>query len=221
VSQTLPNSVSSVVGTTDLAESTVGAADSGEATVRETPAAQNRIPAWVPGPRLLLTVVALVVVLVSLPLLQSVALKENEVDALRALKLLGAALQGPEVHAADGSPRGPALSALVGPDSSLGKRLPDSRLLNEGRLMLHHGYLFELVPESEGTQRLRAWPMSHGETGLGVFLWDGSGEIIGHNNSEARWSGPDAAPDWPTQESYKAQAWQPVNLPPSQRSPSF
>lgn len=174
--------------------------------------------AWLQGPRVLLLLVGLVVVLVSLPLLQSVALKENEVDAMRALKLLGAALQGPEVHAADGSTD---LSALVGPSTPLGKRLPDAHLVNDGRLLLNHGYLFELLPSPQGGQHVRAWPMAHGETGLGVFLLGDDGEIVGNSNAQAQWSGLESAPPWPSDPETTTQHWQRVELGTSQRPPTF
>ena len=81
------------------------------------------------GPRLLLMAVGLVVVLVSLPLLRTLALKENELDAMRVLDLLGR-----EVLAAEAAPL--SLGYALQEDKSLSRRLPDSHLLADGRLVL-------------------------------------------------------------------------------------
>ncbi len=137
--------------------------------------------------RVLLGALALVVVLVTLPLLRSLALRSNEMDALRALDLMGR-----EVFAA-GSPVS-AVGELFGEDRPMSDRLPDTRLLEGGRLMFHHGYLFEIVPTTDGGRALRAWPLSHGETGLGAFTSPGPGQLLGHPNQAARWSGTGAAP---------------------------
>lgn len=145
------------------------------------------VPALLQGQRVLLWGVALVVVLVSLPLLRSVAIKENEMDAVRALNLLGR-----EVFAAETTIK--TFGALLDPEAPLGRRLPDTRLVDDGRLMFHHGYLFEIVTLEAGEHQLRAWPLAHGETGLGAFRCAGPGEVLGHPNSTARWSGVNATP---------------------------
>ncbi len=147
----------------------------------------SRIPRFIKGSRALLWGVALVVVLVSLPLLQSVALKENELDALRALHLLGNEVFAAETPVDD-------FSALLGPGSELARRLPDTRLVGDGRVMFHHGYLFEIVPTVEGSRQLCAWPMAHGKSGIGACCFDASGEVLGHPNGRAQWSGVNAAP---------------------------
>ena len=137
--------------------------------------------------RILLGALALVVVLVTLPLLRSLALRSNEMDALRALDLMGR-----EVFAAESPVT--AVGELFGQDRPMSARLPDTRLLEGGRLIFHHGYLFELVPTTDGGQVLRAWPLSHGETGLGAFTSSGPGQLLGHPNQAALWSGTGAAP---------------------------
>lgn len=143
------------------------------------------------GPQILLVAVGLVVFLVSLPLLRNLALKENEQDALRALGLMGR-----EVFAGEGQigQQFNNVGELLREGGDLAKRLPDTRLLAGGQVMYHHGYLFDLVPHEDGGRVLRAWPMAHGETGLGVFISDGSGRLLGHANSTALWSGMDRAP---------------------------
>jgi hypothetical protein len=142
-----------------------------------------------PG-RILILAISLVVVLVSLPLLRSLALRSNELDALRTLDLLGR-----EVFAAQAGT--PSMGQLFREDGELVRRLPDRRLLVGGRLMFHHGYLFEVVPAADGAPALRAWPLAHGETGLGAFSSFGKGLLLGHPNRSARWSGVSSAPPLP------------------------
>jgi hypothetical protein len=217
LTHTTPTDLSTVSGS-PLGGSSVGTADALLSPSKpERKSRTWRTPALFRGHRILLWVVGLVVVLVSLPLLQSIALKQNEMDALRALRLLGGSLQGSTVHAADGQPAS-QLAALVSVDTDLGRRLPDTRISADGRLMIHHGYLFELVPTGSGKLGVRAWPLAHGETGLGAFLWDGSGQILGHPNQEAHWSGPESAPEWPGAEIQAPAAWRPVELAPSRQS---
>lgn len=136
------------------------------------------------GPYLLLVAVGVVVVLVSLPLLRGLALRENERDAIRTLRLFGS-----EVFAAPSESLA-SLGALVEQDATLHRHLPDTRLVDDGRRLFRHGYLFELVRTEAGTPLLRAWPFSHGETGLGAFLLGPDGRLLGTPNESARFSGP-------------------------------
>lgn len=165
---------------------------------RETFAA--RLRRFLEGPWLLLGAVGLVVVLVSLPLLQDLAVKENELDAIRTMDLLGREVFAAEAPAA-------TLGGVVQGNELLLERLPDTRLLKEGRLLFRHGYLFELLRSESGARVLRAWPFHHGRTGLGAFWSTTEGKLFGHPNSRAAWSGvaspptslpakPTAAPDW-------------------------
>jgi hypothetical protein len=135
---------------------------------------------------LTLFVIGLVVVLVSLPRLRRFAVRENENDAIQALRLLSAdAADHPEVLDAGG------LAALLAASARHQSRLEDVELLDGGRLR-RHGYLFDAV-ESSGGWMLRAWPWEHGRTGLGVFVATAEG-LVGSPNSEGRWSGPLAPP---------------------------
>jgi hypothetical protein len=138
----------------------------------------------------LLAGVGLVLVLVTIPLLRSLALHENERDALRALDLLAPAVLSP------GASERP-FPELLGADGELARRLPDTRLLDGGRVLFHHGYLFEVVAGTAGERQLRAWPLRHGETGLGVFWSPRPGEVLGHPNRGALWSGLESAPPVP------------------------
>jgi len=119
----------------------------------ESPSLVARLKQMLRGPRVLLLAVGLVVVVVSLPLLRSLALKENELDAMRALDLMGR-----EVFARESAPS--TVGELIRGDRDLSTRLPDTRLLEGGRVMFHHGYLFDLVPTENGGRVLRAWPLA-------------------------------------------------------------
>ncbi len=151
----------------------------------------TRLGRFLTGPYLLLAAVAAVVVLVSLPLLRGLALRENERDAMHTLGLFGR-----EVFAAAPAAQQP-LGALLQADETLLRRLPDTHLVDGGRRLLRHGYLFELTASLTGEPTLLAWPYSHGETGLGAFRLASDGQLYGHPNRMARWSGPSQAP--PTQ----------------------
>jgi hypothetical protein len=143
---------------------------------------------WLGGPWLLLSAIAAVVLLVSLPLLRGMALKENEMDAILTLRLLEN-----EVLAAEGA--GPVtLGEVVQKDDRLLRRLPDTCLMEGGHLLFRHGYLFELIRTDGEAPRIRAWPYSYGETGLGAFCTTPDGDLIGHPNRGPRWSGPECSP---------------------------
>lgn len=178
------------------------------APARTGPGLPTRLRAFLSGQRLLLLAVGLVVAVVSLPLLRSLALKENELDALRALDLLGR-----EAFAAEAAPA--TVGDLLAEGSELAARLPDTRLLDEGRLMFHHGYLFDLVPTPAGGRALRAWPLAHGETGLGAFWSDAPGRCLGHPNRAATWSGLDLASEAlaDPQDPASSPGWRPVRTP--------
>ncbi len=177
----------------------------GIAVARARPAVLVRARGLVRGPWLLLVAVGLVVVLVSLPLLRGLALKENELDAIQTMNLLGR-----EVFAAEAEPR--TLGELVQTDERLLRRLPDTCLMEDGRLLFRHGYLFELVRPPEGAPGLYAWPFAYGETGLGAFHATSAGELLGHPNQEARWSGPTRNPaGLPGEASSGSVAWREVS----------
>lgn len=167
------------------------------------------------GSRLLLLAVGTVVVLVTLPLLRSLALKENERDALRVLELVG-----PRVFAAETGAVG--FGELLQPEGELSRRLPDTRLLADGQLMFHHGYLFEIVPDADGAPGVRAWPLRHGETGLGAFWSLGPGRVLGHPNRAATWSGLGDAPELEPEPEPDAAAeptgWRALQIGPSGRA---
>jgi hypothetical protein len=99
---------------------------------------------------------------------------------------------GSEVFAQD--PENRDFRKLLEPGSELGRRLPDTRLVGDGRVMFHHGYLFEIVSSDSGERQLTAWPLVYGKSGLGAFWYGAKGGLLGHPNGEAQWSGIDHAP---------------------------
>jgi hypothetical protein len=145
--------------------------------------------------------IVLLVVLVTLPRLRSLAIHENEIDALRTLGVLGG-----EVFASESAPPD-RLGQLFTPDSGLERRLADTRVLEDGRLLLRYGYLFELVG-GQGGRGVRAWPVEHGRTGHGAFWLDAERGLHGSSNREARWSGVERPPA-PSE----AREWNTLELP--------
>lgn len=132
-----------------------------------------------------LGLVAVVVLLVSLPRLRDFALRENELDAIRALRLLSedAAAHADALAAGD-------LGALLAASSDHRVRLEDVEVLPGGRLRCH-GYLFAAALASGGRPVLVAWPWEHGSTGLAAFAIEPGGEPLGLRNDDGAYSGPD------------------------------
>lgn len=150
---------------------------------------------WLPSAdRLTIAALLLVVAVVSIPLLRTHALRLNELDALQSMAVLAKPLH--EESADRPSPA--TIGQLLERQPDLLRRLSDAEVLDEGRLLRRHGYLFDLAPPLAGgapqPPTLRAWPWSHGQTGLGAFLLVRPGELLGHPNRESVWSGPSAPP---------------------------
>ena len=138
-----------------------------------------------------LTILAIFVVvgLVTLPRLRAFALRENERDAMRMLRVL--ASQPAPTAGSNGSHD---LAALVAQDSSLARRLEDLELLGDGRLR-RHGYLFDLTMLRPGEPMLRAWPIVHGQTGRGAFVWTPQRGLLAADNQTGRFSGTESPPE--------------------------
>lgn len=175
------------------------------------PAAGARLRRRLPGvDRLTLVAVAALVVLVTLPRLRSIALRENELDAIRTLQLLAGELsdlRAPEALAAERAPR--SVAGLLAGNPALARRLPDVDVLDGGRLR-RHGYLFELVTDRDGRPGLRAWPCAHGATGLGAFLFAPGEGLLGNPNEAARFSGPERPPGLDLSD---PSGWRSIRLP--------
>jgi len=133
--------------------------------------------------------IMLVVVLVSIPRLRGFALRENELDAMRTLRLIGA----------QPAPAGMAagrydLATLVSHDGSLRRRLEDVEFLANG-CVRRHGYLFDISMMQQGEPMVRAWPWSHGTTGRGAFVWTPQRGLLGFANEDGLFAGPNGAPE--------------------------
>jgi hypothetical protein len=151
--------------------------------VKAVPAVRRGIPLVDAA---VLGLIALVVLLVSLPRLRRFALRENEADAIRALRIL--ALDG--VAHADVLAGG-NLGALLAASPEHRVRLEDVEVLSDGRLRCH-GYLFAVALVETGRPILLAWPWEHGSTGLAAFAIEPGGEPLGLRNEEGVYSGPDS-----------------------------
>ncbi|HEV8113250.1 MAG TPA: hypothetical protein VGR31_10795 [Planctomycetota bacterium] len=135
-----------------------------------------------------LGLIALVVVLVSMPRLRRFALRENETDAIRALRVLADdALAGPDAL------RSGDLGGLLAASSTHRVRLEDVEVLDDGRLR-RHGYLFSATEVAPGRTVLLAWPWDHGRTGLAAFAIEPGADPVGVANEDGRFSGPDRPP---------------------------
>jgi hypothetical protein len=136
-----------------------------------------------------LVLIGLVVVLVSLPRLRRFALRENETDAARMLRVLWteSEAQGVSLHPG-------ILGALFGPGTGLQNRSEDVEVLEDGRLR-RHGYLFDVVESPAGEANIAAWPWEYGRTGLGAFSISASRGVIANENASGLMSGPLRAPD--------------------------
>lgn len=135
-----------------------------------------------------LSAIVVVVLVVSFPRLHSLALRQNERDAMQAIQLLG--------HSVLAQDRDMTLSELLADDSDLEHHLDDIEMIENGRLLRRHGYLFDLTRDEKGSCQVRAWPWRCGETGLGAFVFTKGKGLQGHPNGKSLWSGPEGAPTW-------------------------
>ncbi|MFN0007535.1 MAG: hypothetical protein ACKVXR_06460 [Planctomycetota bacterium] len=130
-----------------------------------------------------LALIAIVVVLVSLPRLRRFALRENETDAIAMLRILAVdAIANREALDAGG------LSALLAASTGHRVRLEDVEVLDDGRLR-RHGYVFESVRDAEDRPVLLAWPWDHGRTGVAAFAVEPGGPVLGLPNGDGRFTG--------------------------------
>lgn len=137
---------------------------------------------------LMLAAVGIVVCLVSLPRLHGYVLGTNQVDARRAVELLGAALLSDD----QGAP--PDLGTALESDRTLAHRLRDARTAEDGSRLVFHGYYFELGVDATGVATIYAWPCEQGRTGLAAFACGPDGRLYVHANTQGRWSGEAAGP---------------------------
>jgi len=153
-----------------------------------------------------LAAIVAVLVVISVPRLQDLARQENEADARITAQLLARAMDS--FPAADE----PSMRDLVR-RLELSGSLGDAELLQRGRLLRRHGYLFEvthlaptlslpavpvyLLPWQTSALKsvpaIRAWPWVHGTSGEMAFLATAAGGCLLHPNSASRWHGLESA----------------------------
>lgn len=137
--------------------------------------------------------VVLVLIVVSVPRLRGLALRENEADARATAQLLARTLAE---HLAGGGAAPEMAQLLATPELA---SLSDAELL-DGRVLRRHGYLFELTrlfapadatwgAGERGLDAVRAWPWAHGRTGRRGYLVLADGTRLEHPNHPPRWQG--------------------------------
>lgn len=145
---------------------------------------------------ILIGVVA-VVVIVSMPRLSAFARSENRADAVRLARRLAQVFD-------DSQPGAPPIQDV----RELFQRLPrqtrrqfeDQSVLDDGRLILRHGYFFEYVRvpgfegDAAGARVIRAWPERFGGAAAPVFLALSANAVLTHDRLEPACYGFDNPP---------------------------
>ncbi len=149
----------------------------------------------VPG-GLLVAVIALLVVLVSLPRFHAHTLDANRADARITLDVLGAEVFSSDLAGELGLADGPdVLIQLVRATPALAHRFPDARMANDAGQFLHHGYRVDTGFVLEGIRSWPAivtWPDRFTESGDAAFALTRDGRLFGHPNG-GLWSGGQSA----------------------------
>lgn len=146
--------------------------------------AAERKSAWID--RFAIGAVALIVVLVTIPHVDRLARRDNEMDAMRTLRVLAVQPAAPGTDS-----RLHTLAQLVGGDKLLARRLEDVEWMADGRLR-RHGYYFDIAQRTGGDALLRAWPVEAGATGRAAFVWSPRTGLLGNDNADLLWTGPRA-----------------------------
>jgi len=170
----------------------------------ETPVAARRLSLLDAA---VLGLIALLVVLVSLPRLRRFVLRENETDAIRALREFSDEVGSHGSVAWTGT-----LAGLLAHRPERRPHLEDLEVLPDGRLR-RHGYLFTTAATASGRTVFLAWPWEHGRTGLGAFAIEPGGDALGCANADGRFSGPARPPGPPGLAADRrgdATAWVPI-----------
>lgn len=163
--------------------SLAGASESPRPAARGTVARRTGLSArgW-----LLLGLIGATVFAVTILRIDRFVLAENHRDAPSTARVLLAGLRDSEAD---------TLAALLA-DERLARQLADHRLLEDGRLLLRFGYLFQLVRDERGeVTGVVAWPRRHGRSGARAFHVTVAGDVHDHPNAAGAWSGAGAPPD--------------------------
>ncbi|HUR28474.1 MAG TPA: hypothetical protein VM509_09830 [Planctomycetota bacterium] len=166
---------------------------------------------------LLIGIVA-VVVIVSLPRLSAFARSENEADARRMVRRLAQLFDDDALAAA---PPADIKSLFERLPRAARRQFEDQVVVDEGRILLRHGYYFEFlrVPSFTGDTRgiltLRAWPARPSEIALPSFLGFSGTHVLRHTALVPAPSGPDAGPEVgsPLLTDLRARGWELLAAP--------
>lgn len=175
-------------------------------------AAHRSIGGGIPA-ALLVSAIAILVVVVSMPRFRAHVLEANREDASLTISLLGGAVfrntlpRGiPMIPDSEGDAPGKIPDSLrnLGADDAglfelvrgirrLEHRFPDARRTDTAGELLHHGYRFAtgyVHRNSKEEAALVAWPDAYGKTGDIAFATVSDGSVYGHPNG-GLWSGAD------------------------------
>lgn len=173
---------------------------------------------------LLVSAIAVLVIVVSMPRFRAHVLDANREDARLTIALLGSAVfnnklpEGLPLTSGKSTPAGgleeaaeghePGLFEFVRDVKRLRHRFPDARATGTAGELLHHGYRFATGYVHKDLARhevLVAWPDSYGKSGDVAFAAMEDGSIYGHPN-HGLWSGEESSvhPDQAVQPSGSA-----------------
>lgn len=139
------------------------------------------------GRALSIGAIVLALGVVTVPRLQTFAMRENEADARSIVQVLA------QVVADQDGAVGP-IGALPLDEGNLRHRFRDAVPFEDGRSLRMHGYLFDLV---RGTGVVRAWPWRHERTGRAAYVFTEDGRLLRHPNASGEFAGPQGAPAGP------------------------
>lgn len=157
---------------------------------------------------ILIAVVA-VVVIVSLPRLTAFARRENEADAQRLVRRMAELFDDDATAAA---PPGSTLELFERMPRAARRQFEDQTVLDNGRLVLRHGYYFEFVHvpafagDTHGVMAVRAWPERLSKSGAPVFFAFSGSTVLRHTALDPAAGGMDAPPQIQSPQPFALQA---------------
>ncbi len=163
---------------------------------------------------ILIGVVA-VVVIVSLPRLTTFARRENEADAQRLVRRMAQLFEDDALRA---SPPKDTRELFERLPKTARRQFEDQTVIDEGRLLLRHGYYFEFVRlpsfagDTQGVLAVRAWPERHSSAAAPAFYGFSSTAVLRHTALDPAPGGLDGPPQIQSPQAFDLQAhgWVPV-----------
>ena len=157
---------------------------------------------------ILIGVVA-VVVIVSLPRLTSFARRENEADAQRLVRRMAQLFEDEALHTAPPRDTRELFERL---SKTARRQFEDQTVIDDGRLLLRHGYYFEFVRvpsfsgDTQGVMALRAWPERPSSANAPVFFGFSSTAVLRHTGLVPAPGGLDGPPQIESPQAFDLQA---------------